>query len=617
MNGSYAFGDWTELVVDGGSRITLQAAPGKRHFYPQANSRVTLQNITLTGGNTTGELARLRGFDPGRALRRADAGERDHPVEHLRRRRRSCVSTRPPRPQSATASSPATPQPAYGGGINNLGTLTVTGGEVAGNSALRGGGIHTGGPVTDPSSPMRSASLTSVAVVGNTATSSSGGVYSHSEGDFAMVSSTVSGNSATGTNAPIGGVAVVGTGYIVASTIANNTAKYPLNAAGLSASSSTQIANTVITGNMIDQPAPTPDTLANCTPVASGRAYSLGGNVESGASCGFTGAGNLSNADPQLEPLANNGGSSRTHAVPPGSVLVDAVPTANEIYSGSTDQRGVGNMTTGQRALDGNGVGGAQSDVGAYELQPDTVSPKTQGLVASSPNPVTAETAAWNVTFSEPVVGVDASDFLTANTGLSGVEVQSLSPASGPATSYTVTVTSGTGEGTLRLDLVDDDSIRDVYGNRLGGNGIGNGNTTGDTVTVHRGPAAPPPPPSNPPPPPPTTDPPPANPVTAPVTGPGTAPVTAPVPTATVAVKAVRSRSYLFIDVEPNKGSGYWKVRVQRKKPDGSWKALKSYKTKGSKETRTINLPKGTYRLVVTAKYGFQGSTSPEVYLKR
>ena len=50
---------------------------------------------------------------------------------------------------------------------------------------------------------------------------------------------------------------------------------------------------------------------------------------------------------------------------------------------------------------------------------------------------------------------------------------------------------------------------------------------------------------------------------------------------------------------------------------DGSWKSLKSYKTHGSRETRTINLPKGTYRVVVRAKYGFAETPSAPVYLKR
>jgi subtilisin family serine protease len=86
---------------------------------------------------------------------------------------------------------------------------------------------------------------------------------------------------------------------------------------------------------------------------------------------------------------------------------------------------------------------------------------------------------------------------------------------------------------------------------------------------------------------------------------------------ATVKVKAVSGRSKLKVDVNPDKGTGYWTFQVQRRNADGSWKALKSYRTQGARETRTLNLPKGTYRVVVRAKYGFAETPSAAVYLKR
>ncbi len=88
-------------------------------------------------------------------------------------------------------------------------------------------------------------------------------------------------------------------------------------------------------------------------------------------------------------------------------------------------------------------------------------------------------------------------------------------------------------------------------------------------------------------------------------------------PTARVKVTSVSSRSKLRVDVDPNKGRGYWTFRVQKKRADGTWKPLKTYRTRGSAETRTINLPKGTYRVVVRAKYGYAGTTSGSVVLKR
>ena len=88
-------------------------------------------------------------------------------------------------------------------------------------------------------------------------------------------------------------------------------------------------------------------------------------------------------------------------------------------------------------------------------------------------------------------------------------------------------------------------------------------------------------------------------------------------PPAIVKVKAKSGRSKLFVDVDPNKGSGHWKFQVQKRKADGTWKPLKTYRTNGSKETRTLNLPKGTYQVVVRAKYGFGETTAGPVTLKR
>ncbi len=51
---------------------------------------------------------------------------------------------------------------------------------------------------------------------------------------------------------------------------------------------------------------------------------------------------------------------------------------------------------------------------------------------------------------------------------------------------YTVAASTGTGNGTLGLNLVDDDSITDISGNKLGGTGNGNGNFTGQAYDVQK-----------------------------------------------------------------------------------------------------------------------------------
>jgi hypothetical protein len=88
---------------------------------------------------------------------------------------------------------------------------------------------------------------------------------------------------------------------------------------------------------------------------------------------------------------------------------------------------------------------------------------------------------------------------------------------------------------------------------------------------------------------------------------------------AAAVVKATtRSRaSVLHVDVNPNKGRGFWRFRVEGKKADGTWAAKGTYRTVGSKEQRTLNFKKGVYRVVVLPKYGYLGATSGEVTLKR
>jgi hypothetical protein len=98
----------------------------------------------------------------------------------------------------------------------------------------------------------------------------------------------------------------------------------------------------------------------------------------------------------------------------------------------------------------------------------------------------------------------------------------------------------------------------------------------------------------------------------------GTATVVPPSPTVGVAVKPVKSNGKLFVDVNPDEGSGYWKFKVLYKTKTGSWKAYsKTYKTSGSRETRTLNFRKGTYRVAVTASYGYLGTESSEVVLTK
>jgi hypothetical protein len=81
------------------------------------------------------------------------------------------------------------------------------------------------------------------------------------------------------------------------------------------------------------------------------------------------------------------------------------------------------------------------------------------------------------------VTGVDAADFAAAIEGnLSGAQITNVS---GTGTTYTVTVGNYTGAGTIRLDVLDDDSIINAGSVPLGCAGAGNGDfAAGDAYTI-------------------------------------------------------------------------------------------------------------------------------------
>lgn len=93
--------------------------------------------------------------------------------------------------------------------------------------------------------------------------------------------------------------------------------------------------------------------------------------------------------------------------------------------------------------------------------------PSVTAITRVNTNPTNAASVDYSVTFSDPVDGVDSGDFTLTTNGITGAAVTSVS-ASSCNPSCTVTVNTGTGDGTLRLDLIDDNSIN-AFGQPLGG----------------------------------------------------------------------------------------------------------------------------------------------------
>ena len=216
-----------------------------------------------------------------------------------------------------------------GGAIRvNLGTVVLNDCSLNGNSTdANGGAISNNGNLT----------LNGSTLSANTASGNGGGLFNASTAT--LNNSTLSGNTATSSG---GGLYNATTATLLHATLALNSAT---SGGGLYNTGNATLTSTLLSAN----------TFNNCA--GSLAIVSTGTNLDSGTSCGF-GAGDLSNADPLLGALTDNGGPTATHALSTSSPAIDA---ADNSGCPATDQRGVA------RPVDGNGDSVAVCDIGAFE----------------------------------------------------------------------------------------------------------------------------------------------------------------------------------------------------------------------------------------------------------
>jgi hypothetical protein len=200
---------------------------------------------------------------------------------------------------------------------------------------------------------------------------------------MSLINSTISGNDTIDANA-LGGVINFGSLTMMNTTVSDNGC---IGGCGSASSAFRNEGSAVVRGTIVanqrgvilEPDAPVQD----CQNL--GTLLSLGNNLDSDGSCGFTSPGDLT-ADPLLGPLANNGGPTLTHALLPGSPAIDAVAVADCVDAFgdpiTTDQRGV------PRPLDGDGDGVVLCDVGACESEPPTIPVEIDIRPWSDTNPI-------------------------------------------------------------------------------------------------------------------------------------------------------------------------------------------------------------------------------------
>jgi VCBS repeat-containing protein len=97
----------------------------------------------------------------------------------------------------------------------------------------------------------------------------------------------------------------------------------------------------------------------------------------------------------------------------------------------------------------------------------DTTAPTLISFNQSDPSLTNASVVHYTLTFSEAVTGVDISDFTLSTSSVTGANIASVAPVSGSnGTQYIVTVNTGSGDGTVELDL-SGSGIQDLAGNPL------------------------------------------------------------------------------------------------------------------------------------------------------
>jgi CSLREA domain-containing protein len=213
-----------------------------------------------------------------------------------------------------------------GGGIaNDGGVLTVISGTIRSNQASgSGGGIYNDGALVMQNSTVMS----------NTAVSTGGGIH-HFTGTMTLTNSTISGNVAD-----IGGGAIFhsnGSTLLTNLTINNNSSP---SGAGIAHSAGAVTLKNSIVANSIGGD--------DC----AGTITSNGNNLDSDNSCNLGQASDLPGTDPRLEPLADYGGPTWTHALQVGSPPVDV---GDDAACPALDQRGASRYGT--------------CDIGAYEIE--------------------------------------------------------------------------------------------------------------------------------------------------------------------------------------------------------------------------------------------------------
>jgi uncharacterized repeat protein (TIGR01451 family)/CSLREA domain-containing protein len=277
---------------------------------------------------------------------------------------------------------------ATGGSFSHGGGILLVSGDVSlnnvtleGNQANSGGAIFVNDYLT--TFLTNTLQMTNVTIYDNEAQTSGGGLYLNL-GQYPPWTSGVP-------------IAVIATNV----TFANNRALSGSGGNIYNNAATVGLKNTIIANGLAN------GSPNNCAGNPLPNLTSLGHNLDSGNTCGLTTTGDITNTDPLLAALADNGGSTPTLALLSGSPAID---TGTCSSAPSTDQRGVARPQ------------GSTCDIGAYEAstQPNFVLTKTVDDASPSPGQRITYTVTVQNNGSLSATNTLISDTLSSDLSLAG-----------------------------------------------------------------------------------------------------------------------------------------------------------------------------------------------------
>jgi hypothetical protein len=313
-------------------------------------------------------------------------------------------------------------------------SVSIVDSEFAGNSATTSGGATGNGGAISTTGNQGTLNLTSVTLSGNSAQNNGGGLYLVAPSDFPAINLTNVTLAANVADSDDNGSGAGGGIYRDAS----------------GAPPTVLLRNTLVATNLNSTAATRDDV--------SGLLSNAGVNNLIGVNTGMSGLSNGVNGNqvgtgaapinPLIGTLANNGGTTRTHALLTGSPAINA---GTNTGCPATDQRGMPRSLT--------------CDIGAHEFGDTTPPDVTVNQAPGQPDPTNASPINFRVVFSEPI---NVASFSPADVSLGGsagattVTLTQIAPNDG--TTFNVAVTGMTGSGTVTAILAPG-AVSDPAGN--------------------------------------------------------------------------------------------------------------------------------------------------------